>query len=315
MWPAEKKKKYLLCNETRSLWLKSKPTMCKFVNSMNDIPPYNDVRMNVWDKRINLLPFFDKGNADKYFRAHGGADFLPGLFDENQQKTWFCKPVRGSKGTGIVITTDNAVAKQYSVDDDYIVQEAIDCMEYYGHKYDLRIYVVHILLNKKPITLLYPDGLVRLSKETSEGKTSTDPKYLLTNTSQLSTKEKMNIHKFTKQWSKTHMYSDTYDAIKKVMRKIHDIWSSEYFDINLSDDILLVAYDFAIDKHGKAFFLEANSNPMSGLSKDNKKLKFPVFIWKDMYQNIYRPIMQGKIRQECKCRNCPFCQMNISGIS
>lgn len=79
----------------------------------------------------------------------------------NNNKLWYVKPIRGSLGKGIIITSN---PNNYQNEKNkYLIEESISMHLKRGRRWDMRLYVYHTINSEgKLSTYIYNNGIVRL---------------------------------------------------------------------------------------------------------------------------------------------------------
>ena len=82
----------------------------------------------------------------------------------NNNKLWYVKPIRGSLGKGIIITSNPNNYKNEK--NKYLIEESISMHLKRGRRWDMRLYVYHTINSEgKLSTYIYNNGIVRLCPE------------------------------------------------------------------------------------------------------------------------------------------------------
>lgn len=185
-------------------------------------------------------------------------------------KDWFIKPILGSKGDGVIITNNPLLENT----DNCIIQESIKTSLIDKRKWDLRIYVVHRIINNKFQTWLYTDGLVRLCPE-EYNKNCKTIRNMITSTDQYQDNDDPN--KLTKCLEDLDKYNIYLPEIIKKLSDIHkELVKYIYTNSEFKCENHLMGYDVIIDQYNKLYLLEINLRPdlstiNKGLVKVNKQ--------------------------------------------
>ena len=204
-----------------------------------------------------------------------------------KNKHFYIKPVLGSCGFGINIVDDPI---SFINDNKFIAQEDISTSLFNERKWDVRIYIVHQVINNKFYTYLYKDGVVRLAPEKYNNKNNT--RTLITNTSLL--KDTDNYEELNMPFSEHPDYEIYFDKILKAASDIHYHIKNNLFigkSFYLSE-FQLLGYDFIISNDHKPYLLEINYSPHSILAKNSTSVSE---LKSKMFKNIYEKFIKAPI--------------------
>tara|TARA_B100000424_G_C22929954_1_gene494714 strand:- start:951 stop:1952 length:1002 start_codon:yes stop_codon:yes gene_type:complete len=209
-----------------------------------------------------------------------------------KDKQFYIKPVLGSCGYNI-----NIVNNPISLinNNKLIAQESIPTNLLNERKWDIRIYIVHQIINNKFYTYLYKDGVIRLAPE--KYKFDNNLRTLLTNTSLLKntdTHEDLNM-----PFSEHPDHNLYFDKILKAVSDIHHHIKNNLFFAKsfYFSEFQLLGYDFIISKDHKPYLLEINYSPHSILAKNSKSVSE---LKSKMFKNIYEKFIKAPILHKKK---------------
>ena len=202
-------------------------------------------------------------------------------------KNFFVKPQNGSCGYNIIITNDPIT--RISKNDKLIAQEEIITKPIKNRKWDIRIYVVHQIINEKLHTFVYKDGIIRLAPEIIE---LDNIRSKITNTSSLGYKDDPEELNFS--FKKHSNYDIFFSKIINVIKDIHKFISNDmiYKKIYCLSEFQLMGYDFIISENNQVFLLEINACPHAILEKNSylvKNLKY------ELYENINKKFIKAHL--------------------
>ena len=209
-----------------------------------------------------------------------------------KDKQFYIKPVLGSCGYNI-----NIVDNPFPLinDDELVAQESISTNLLNERKWDIRIYIVHQIINKKFYTYLYKDGVIRLAPE--KYRNDNNPRTLLTNTSLIRNTD--NYEELNMPFSE-HPYHNIYFG--KILESVSDIHyhikNNLFFEESLYfSEFQLLGYDFIMSKDHKPYLLEINNSPHSILPKNSVSVSQ---LKSKMFKNIYEKFIKAPILHKKK---------------
>jgi len=216
-----------------------------------------------------------------------GKKYSPKIWNKNyvSESFWFCKPINGSQGKGVIITKNpEKIRNKFSM----IIQENITSSLYQERKWDLRIYVLHRIINNKFETYLYFNGIIRLAPEKFK-KNNLNKRSLVTNTSSYSKADDRN--ELNLCFDKHPNYKDFLYKIIVTIKDVHNTLIKQKFKRKkFKCQNHLFGYDFIFDQNHNPFILEVNTKP-AGISKNNSQ---PIKdMKKKMYKNLYQKFIKS----------------------
>ena len=247
---------------------------------------YSSVSNNLKSFDISLLD--NKKKQEKFMQDK---DYVPKIWNgiTNKNILWFCKPANGSCSKGIIITGN---PKKEKLNDNFVIQQNIVTNLLRNRKWDLRIFVIHRIINNNLETYVYYDGNLRLAPEIYDENNLND-RNLITNTSSyLSTDD---VNKLNLCFTSHPMYQEFMNDIIIILKDVHDIMLKEKFiKHDLKCENHLFGYDFIFNKNKKGYILEVNSKPFS-INKNNSKSI--INMKKKMYKNIYQKFIKSVFKK------------------
>lgn len=192
----------------------------------------------------------------------------------DNKKIWYCKPQIKGMSKGIIITTlpKETMSIINLKDSKYIIEEEIKTNLINGHKWDVRIYVIHTFSQNGFKSYLFNDGLVRLA--ILPYKTEFENLCHITNTCMI--KNKNDAHKYQKLFTSIENQDKLMNSIKEVIidlsKNIFNMISKDY-KTNYLMETQLVAYDFIFDKNNNPFLIDVNREPAGCTNNNSEEIK------------------------------------------
>jgi hypothetical protein len=246
---------------------------------------------------LNLL-FCNKYNYYKYFK---NKYYCPLTITKNnlfyykifsskiRNSNFYIKPSDGSCGISIKITKDPM--SYIKKNKDFIAQKEIPINIFRERKWDVRIYIIHQIVNGNFFTYLYKDGVLRLAPEKYSRKNN-NFRSLVTNTSLLRYDDNFEDLNFPFY---THPeYNFYFIKILKVVTNIHKYIKAKFVikRNRYLSEFQLLGYDFIFSKNKSPYLLEVNYCP-NAISENNSKSVTEMKL--KMYKNIYLKFIKTPI--------------------
>ena len=205
----------------------------------------------------------------------------------NINKYWFIKPKWGTQGKGITIT--NKPDEKYqlllanSTLEKYMIEECIDMNLINKHRWDIRIYVFHMInSNGELSTYLYNNGLVRLCPDIFDND-NISKRNMCSNTSLY--KETDNGKNLNFPLSNIDNYDIILNNFKILLSKIHQKMKNTLKHNNrFILETQLLGYDVIIDKNNKIYIIEINRYPQYITKNNTPEIKN---MKKDLIKDVY----------------------------